>query len=275
MAQPVMRDPVLPSPKVTSNVPGIFGPDYSYAEAIPLPSDIGVRNGDSLDSVWKAVGGVAYYADTIGFGASSTALDAGMGLKPIGVQVWMKTGYTCSNGAEMYTYIDGIPTGNMLGAKLSKGLSDAGMPPLKGLAPGIMEDIQAAFDPEPIMRSIFGTGFPSCKLEEKTVGDQDGNISKVNDKGVTVYYVDNPETVVKRGGKSYQSRWTLDTFIDQSSWEKTPKTFCPNGSRKNGTCAEGFCGSMETPKWKQLLLLAAALSGILLLGYGMRMRRKS
>jgi hypothetical protein len=275
MAQPVTRDPILPQPKVSTTGPGIVGPDYSFAESIPLPNQIGVRDGDDMGSVMGAVKGVAFYADTIGFGGPSTFLDRDMGLKPIGVQVWMKTGFQCSNGADMWSYMDGIPTGNALGTTLAKGLSDAGMPALRGLAPGIIEDIQAAFDPAPIMNSVFGTGFPSCKLEERTVGDQDGNIYKTDPKGNRIYYVENPETVVQRGGRSYQSRWTLDHNITQSEWNKVPKTFCRDGSKKRGKCAEGFDGSMDTPKWKQLLLVGVALSGILVLAYGMRLRRKS
>lgn len=229
-----------------------------------------------MDSVIGAVKGVAYYSDVIGFGGPSSFMSQGMGLKPIGVQVWMKSGVQCSNGADMWSYMDGIPKGDALGGTLAKGLSDAGMPALQGLAPGIMEDIQAAFDPVPIMQSVFGTGFPSCKKVEQSVGDQDGNISTRDEKGNTIYYVENPETVVRRNGRSYQSRWALDHMMTKSEWEKVPKTFCPDGSVKNGNCAEGFCGAKgRTPSWKPLVLLAVAGAGLLFLGYGMRMRRKS
>jgi hypothetical protein len=230
-----------------------------------------------MEAVSKAVSGIAYYADTIGFGEPATSLSQGMGLKPIGVQTWMKSGAFCSNGAEMWSYMNGIPQGNALGKTFAKRLSDAGMPGLKGLAPGIMEDIEYAFDPDPIMKAVFGTGYAACKREEKTVGDQDGRISTVDDNGKTVYFVENPETVIQRGGRSYQTRWTLDREITQSEWNSTPKTFCPNGTPKNGACSESFCGSSacDTPKWKPLVLLAVAGAGILLLGHGLRMRRKS
>lgn len=269
-----MPAPILPQPKIKTLGPGITGPEFSYAQAVPLPRQIGVRDGDDMGAVIGAVKGVAYYSDVIGFGGPSSFMSQGMGLKPIGVQVWMKSGVQCSNGADMWSYMNGIPQGTALGGTLAKGLSDAGMPALQGLAPGIMEDIQAAFDPTPIMQSVFGTGFPSCKMVEQSVGDQDGNISTRDEKGNIIYYVDNPETVVKRNGRSYQSRWTLDYMMTKDDWTKVPKTFCPDGSPKNGTCEEGFCGSRDT-NWNPLILLAVAGAGLLILSYGMRLRRKS
>lgn len=272
---------ILPTPRVNTTGPGITGPDYSFADNIPLPHQIGVHDGDNVGDVIGAVKGVAYYSDMIGFGGPSSVMAQGMGLKPIGVQVWMKSGMTCSNGAEMWTYMNGIPQGTALGSGLAKNLSDAGLPGLRGLAPGMMEDIQSAFDPAPIMQSVFGTGFPACKMVEMTVGDQDGNISKKDASGKTIYYVENPETVTRRGGLSYQSRWTLDHMMTQPEWNQAPKTFCPNGTPKRGTCAESFCGSMtegsatkgsKTPAWKQLVLVGVALSGLLVLSYGMRKR---
>lgn len=271
------KSPILPEPNVKTTGPGISGPDFSYAEAIPLPNQIGVRDGGDIGAVVGAVKGVAYYVDTIGFGEPSSFLDQNMGLKPIGVQVWMKSGTICSNGADMWTYMNGIPDGTALGGGLAKTLSDSGMPGLKGIAPGMMEDIKSAFDPAPIMQSVFGTGFPSCKMVEMPVGDQDGNISKKDASGNIIYYVENPETVVQRGGRSYQSRWTLDHMLTKQEWDKVPKTFCPNGSRKQGSCSESFCGSMaqqeQTPTWKLLLMLSVATAGLVVLGYGFKRRR--
>jgi hypothetical protein len=271
-----MSDSILPKPAVKTTGPGITGPDYSFAESVPMPSAIGVHDGDDFASVMGGVKGVAYYTDMIGFGGPSTFLDNNMGLKPIGVNFWLKSGLQCSNGADMWTYVAGIPTGNAMGKTLAKGLSDAGMPALKGLAPGIMEDVGAALDPYPIMSSVFGTGYPSCKRVEELVGDQDGKIFKTDENGKKIYYIENPETVVNRGGLSYQTRWALDHNISYAEWSKVPKTLCPDGSTKNanGKCAvESFCGNMQTPKWKQLTLIAIALSGILLIGYAARKRK--
>lgn len=275
------RNPVLPTPNINTIGPGVLGPDFSYADQIPFPNQIGVRSGNTLDSVFGAMGGVAYYSDAIGFGVPTTPYDRNLGLKPIGVQVWMKAGMKCSNGAAMWSYVNGIPVGNSMGTGVQDGLAAAGMPPLRGLAPGMMEDIQSALDPTPVMQSVFGTGFPVCKKVERTVGDQDGRISKIDAKGNTVYYVENPETVVSRGGLSYQTRWTLDRFVTQEEWDAEPKLFCLDGTPNNGVCIEAFCGSANqitqnspnSPKWKQLVLLGIAVGGIAILMYSSKRRR--
>ena len=283
-----MGDSILPQVSVKTKGPGVTGPDYSFADAIPFPSDIGVRDGGDMDSVIGAARGVAYYADMIGFGGPSSAMDQNMGMKPVGVQFWMKTGFQCSNGADMWTYVNGIPTGNALGKTMARGLAAANLPALKGLAPGMLEDIESALDPYPIMSSVFGTGSPSCKLVKESVGDQNGKIYKLDENGKKVYYIENPETVTVENGMSYQSRWALDHYVSQSEWDKVAKTFCPDGSKKvGGKCrdVESFCGSgrgareaaareaEERQMWKQMVLLGAAAVGIVFLTFAVRKRR--
>jgi len=267
------RQSILPSPEV----PGLLGPDYSYADAVKLPSEVGVRDGDTIQSVVDAIGGAAYYIDTIGFGESSSSLSANKGLKPLGVNVWMRTGFTCSNGADMWTYLQGIPIGNSLGGRVAAGLKQAGLPALRGLAPGILEDVQTALDPTPIVSAAFGSGYPQCRLVTQRVGDQDGNIFKKDSNGKVIYYIQNPETAVKGGdGFYYQSRWTKDADIDKNTWDKTPKIYCPNGSDSSKGCEEGFCSSCDsTQKIKQLILVTTAAVGIFGILYCIRARSKN
>lgn len=270
------RKSILPSP----NVPGILGPDYSYADAVKLPHEVGVGDGDSIESVVNAIGGAAYYIDTIGFGQSSSRLSANTGVKPLGVNFWVKTGLTCSNGADMWTYVQGIPTGNAFGGRVAKGLASAGLPQLKGLAPGMLEDVQSALDPSPIISAAFGSGYPQCRLTRERVGDQDGKISKTGDKGGTVYYIQNPETAVKENGFYYQSRWTKEFDVDKETWEKTPKLYCADGTTrdsKGGKCpGEGFCSSSRpNEKVKQFILVSAAAVGIFGILYCIRARSKN
>ena len=92
------RTSILPS-MVPSGI-GFFGSPYKPADAMLAPPQIGVEVGDSMDSVINAVKGVGFYADQIGFGAPSTGLTQGMPLQPLGVNYFMKTGLTCSNGAD-------------------------------------------------------------------------------------------------------------------------------------------------------------------------------
>lgn len=221
------RTQILPNPSIPTKVPGVFGPDYSFADSIPLPSEVGVRDGDDVQSVIDAAKGAAFYIDTIGFGKSSSRLTAGMPLKPLGVNTFMRTGFVCSNGADMWMYNAGIPKGNALGKRLADGLEGAGFPPMKGLAPGILEDVQSALDPTPLMSAIFGTGNPMCVYKEERVGDQD---NKIQNSATNAYYVENPETVYYKGGVPYQRRWVYAADLTSDAYKNTPKTFCPDGS---------------------------------------------
>lgn len=221
------RTQILPQPSIPAKVPGIFGPDYSFADSIPLPGDIGVRDGNDIQSVIDAAKGAAFYIDTIGFGGSSSSLTRGMPLKPIGVNTFMRTGFVCSNGADMWMYNAGIPTGNALGKRLADGLQSAGFPAMKGLAPGILEDVQSALDPAPLMSAIFGSGNPMCVYKEEQVGDQD---HKILNPATNRYYVENPETVYYRDGVPYQKRWVYYDDLTSDAYKKSPKTFCPDGT---------------------------------------------
>jgi hypothetical protein len=168
----------------------------------------------------------------------------------------------------MWTYLDGVPQGTALGKRISDGLASAGLPGMRGLAPGIMEDAQSALDPIPIVKTIFGTGFPICKLESKEVGDQDGLIKN---PATQDYYVQNPDTVFKQNGRSYQKRWAHDRDITQDEWNKAEKTHCANGylvdNHRDSNCAneleskaEGFQGS-----WLNVGIATAAVLGVAIL----------
>lgn len=260
------RTSILPSPSVPIKTPGVFGPDYSFADNVKLPGDVGVRDGDSMDSVFSAIGGAAYYLDTIGFGESSTGLSRGLGVKPLGVNSFLRTGLQCSNGADMWTYSEGISTGKALGQRVKDGLASAGLPPLKGLAPGIMEDAQTALDPVPILGAIFGSGYPRCKYVMLPVGDQDGRIQNPSTKA---YYVENPETVI--GGK--QGRWIQESDLSQEAWKNAPKTHCADGylleNHTDSDCTkalistkQGFCGQAQRPHLKLALAGGAVIAGL-------------
>jgi hypothetical protein len=128
----------------------------------------------------------------------------------------------------MWMYNAGVPTGEALGKRVKDGLASAGLPGMRGLAPGILEDAQAALNPVPIVKALFGSGFPRCRLVEQEVGDQDGVIQN---PATGDYYVEDKDSVYKRNGRSYQRRWAYDSDLAQDQWEKEPKTHCPDGYR--------------------------------------------
>ena len=249
------RTAILPTPDVKPIGPGLLGPNYSFADNVPLPGQVGVRDGDSMNDVIDSVKAVAYYVDMIGFGEASTGLSRGVGPgggpRPLGVNTWMRTGLKCSNGADMWMYNAGVPTGEALGKRVKDGLASAGLPGMRGLAPGILEDAQAALNPVPIVKALFGSGFPRCRLVEQEVGDQDGVIQN---PATGDYYVEDKDSVYQRNGRSYQRRWAYDSDMAQDQWEKEKKTHCPDGYRvenhANYNCKmalqsrkEGFAGN--------------------------------
>jgi len=281
-------NPILPVVEVPKG-PGSFGPDYNFADNVKLPGQVGVRKGDDMQSVSDSLKATSYYIDTIGFGEPSSGLSQGLGVKPLGVNTWTRTGISCTNGADMWVYNEGIPTGRAFGKRIADGLSSAGLPGLRGLGPGIMEDVQTALDPRPVMSAMFGSATPVCSLVARPVGDQDGRIQNPDSKN---YYVDDPGTVYRVNGQAMQKRWE-QTDTATGGGDKSVKTHCPDGylirNHKNNVCtgalisrAEGFssfasdphaCFAGEkTPAWKTLVLATVAGIGALVLYSALRKR---
>lgn len=231
--------------------PGFLGPQYNPADEMLPPASIGVRRGGDLNDVLGAVKGVIYYGDMIGFGEASSSFTKGMpGLKPLGVNYFVNSGLTCSNGATMWEYVQTIPTGGALGQKVKDAIRGIGLPQMRGMAPGMLEDAEFALNPMPIINAVVGSGYPQCRLVKKPVGDFDGKVYNVDG----VLLVD-PEGLVQEGGRYYQERWIQDRKVTGNprpgedeqdhyargepiqlaydQWEKAPKTHNENGCLKD------------------------------------------
>jgi hypothetical protein len=250
------RKSILPSSSPSTI--GYLGSSYEVADSLPTPAQIGVKAGDSMDSVIGAVKGVAFYTDMIGFGESSNPLTRGMPLKPLGINYFINTAQKCSNGADMYQYFEGIPKGDALGKRVQKAMAEMGLPGLKGLAPGLLEDTKSALNPMPMINALFGSGYPQCVEKEMQVGDLYG---KIADPDTGAPWIDTPETAYRGSdGLFYQKRWVLDKNLTRDQWEKAPKTHNPNGTPKSRS---GFEDLGSTGK-------GMAVIGILcLLAFGM------
>jgi hypothetical protein len=200
------RPSILPKQDPTI---GILGPDYVINDVIPTPAEIGVRRGDTLGSAIDAVKGMAYYIDTIGFGESSTKMSKGLSqpVQKFGINYFMPTGARCSNGADMWMFVETIPKGDALGKNAQRAMKQLGMPELRGLAPGIIEDAKSALDPRPMMSAVFGSGYPKCELVEKQVGDPRGRIQGPDGKP----WVYDKKSVTIRNGIPYQQKWVQAT----------------------------------------------------------------
>ena len=236
------RTSILPS-MVPDGI-GFFGSPYKPADAMLTPPQIGVQVGNSMDDVINAVKGVGFYSDQIGFGAPSTGLTRGMPLRPLGVNYFMKTGAKCSNGADMWYYMKGITEGNALGDKIKNVMAQMGLPPLQGLAPGMIEDAENALNPTPLINSVFGSGYPQCKQVTLQVGDAYG---RIRDDDTGEAWIANPETAVNTGNGWVQTRWVQDTDragnpinLTRDQWAAAPKTFNPDGTPVKTRTQERF-----------------------------------
>lgn len=257
-------------PQMTPQGLGFFGSPYNPADAMLTPNQLGVKNGDSIGDVVQAVKGVGFYVDQIGFGAPSTGLTNGMPLKPLGVNYFLQTGATCSNGAEMWEYVRGITEGDALGSKVQNAMRDMGLPPLQGLAPGMIEDAKHALDPNPLMGSLLGTGYPQCKLVDLPVGDSSGHIQ---DPDTGEWWISDHESAYRSGGGYRQKKWVIDqtpagqpVYLSRDEWVGAEKTH-----KKDGTPikSEGFLSSTDGYREPVTMVVVGILC---LLAFGMLRR---
>ena len=263
------RSSILPS-MVPDGI-GFFGSPYSPADAMLTPGQIGVTVGNSMGDVVNAVKGVGFYADQIGFGAPSTGLTQGMPIKPLGVNYFMQTGMTCSNGAEMWQYMQGVTQGDALGKKLAKAMDEMGLPPLKGLAPGMIEDAKHALNPSPLLNAMFGSGYPQCRQVTLPVGDAYG---RIDDADTGENWIGDRTGLTTKDGAPAQTRWVQDTdkggnpiFLTRDQWVAAPKTFQKDGTPVPAPKKEAFQGFLRNPT------TMIAVGVLCLLAYGALKRR--
>jgi len=265
------RTSILP---VASPSADFLGPNYDYADELPMPNAVGVRAGGNLSDVTDAVKGIAYYADMIGYGEASNFLTRSMNTKPfpMGVNYFIKTGSKCSNGADMWSYVNGIPEGTALGTTARDAMRGAGLPDLKGLAPGILEDAEAALNPGPIVDAVFGTGYTKCKSVTMPVGDAKGRIiGKNGNQWIRALY---PGDIKYSGSTPTQTRWVFERALRQEEFEAEEKVFCPDGTKKaaheGGDCAkrtlpiEGFTMSNITETTIPVVLTVCLVTALYL-----------
>jgi len=232
---------------------GLLGPKYDYADELYAPSELGIGRDGSFDGIMRAVGGINYYVDAIGFGESTMiARDMGMDQQPLGIRYFMKTGQTCSNGADMYDYVSTIPPG--LKGRIGNEVKNALGVDMKGLAPGIVSDAAGALNPLPMFKAVMDGGYPQCKKVTLPVGDMRNAIrSRFAENSAWI-----TEPVKMQGNTPVQTRWIFDKYLSQEQWDAAPKT------EKAGTLPEGFTdyhnGGMSNK------MAAGALFAVLALG---------
>lgn len=220
----------------------MMGPSYSYADELATPSELGITHDGSAAGIVRAIAGVNYYTDAIGFGESTMLAKAQGGpflQTPLGIRYFTKTGATCSNGAPMYEYIDTSPPGlpGRVGGEIKKTLGVD----LKGLGPGIMYDAVGALDPRPMFKAVTGSVYAKCKKVTLPVGDLKGQLKSPH--GGAPWITDG-DTIFPNGVPS-QSRWVYDSDLTQEEYDATEKSELPkegfrsryNRARKPGLAA--------------------------------------
>lgn len=255
------RTQILPSINLDDDA-GFVLPNYDFAANVPRPKQVGVTQGGSFSDVLNAAKGVGYYTDLIGFGQSSSRLTDGMPFRRLGINFFTKTGMTCSNGADMWTYFEGIPTGNALGQTIKTAIQELNPRiELRGLAPGIIEDVKAGVNPKEIARAAFGYVYPKCVQVTKPVGDDRGNVKDPQTQDVWI-----KGAVNYQNGIPHQTRWVQEmdakgnpVYMSAEDWEKAPKTHNPDGSIKK-TTKEGFEDTDRASVLVAVVLLSVAFA---------------
>jgi hypothetical protein len=241
-------------------------PNYDFAGQLKMPDQVGVRRGDGLGDVVNAAKGMLYYSDMIGFGEASTNFTRGMPFQRLGINYFMPSGLKCGNGADMWTYFEGIPRGDAMGQTIKRALEGMGYPQMRGLAPGIVEDSKAALNPMPILQSAFGNVYPVCEKRTLPVGDELGRIRdpNIDAKDPAGEWVKGDVQVIN--GRPHQTRWMqkIDAkgnpvFTTQEEFQKTPKTMNPDGTPK---AVEGFEDEGKRTSLLLAILFLTAAFGI-------------
>lgn len=248
--------------------PGILGPDYNYADYIPVPSEVGVREDASVAGIMDAIGGMNYYVDTIAFG-HKTMMNR-HDLSPLGIKYFMPTGAICPNGAAMYEYIDTVPSGKLMGDRWTRGLASMGIPPMQGLAAGVMEDAASALNPVPLLMAAAGSGYPKCVQVTAPVGDLKGNIHSLDGNPYVAGSIQNGS----------QTRWVQEkdaygypVFTDMVSFLNEKKIYYPDGSLINSQ-EEGFKDESFLDRYIDKKSLALFLFGGLVFSMGVFLAHK-
>jgi len=232
----------------TPNMTTILGPKYDYSSEIKTPGDIGVNFGDgSWGGIKGAIAGVDYYSDVIGYGETTGfAKGEGQTQTPMGLRFFTNSGATCSNGQDMYEYVDTTPHG--LPGRLGDEIQNTLGVHLRGLAPGMFEDAGKALNPAPMFNAVMNSGYARCRKVTLPVGDLQGNIqSQVTGE----WWIDpSKENIIRGGdGKPAASHWIFDSWVSADEYTADNKV-------------EGFRGGSGQSKVLAGVLFAALFAGL-------------
>lgn len=151
----------------------ILGPNYSYADGIKNPSELGMSSKGSIKTLGKDIDGLVSYIEVLVTGNSDASRTGG----PLGNKFFMKTGGKCvdkitGQETDRYVYMNNVPQGNIPFLSSAAGMKFDDM---RGLIPGAMGNL-AAFNPFNLLGAFASESTPEC--QQITLETIDANNSK-------------------------------------------------------------------------------------------------
>lgn len=264
----------------------ILGPNYSYADGIKNPSELGMSSKGDINTLGKDIDGLVSYIEVLVTGSSDASKTGG----PLGNKFFMKTGGKCvdkitGQETDRYVYMNNVPQGNIPFLSSSAGMKFDDM---RGLIPGAMGNL-AAFNPFNLLGAFASESTPEC--QQITLETIDSNNSKTSG----TYFVatadikkmdpcefksfmggTNPETgEMCDGGSKKSKKGKKGDAVEEASAEASAEAPAKKG--KKGKTTDGFtpmtaqsslynarCPNIERDPLSQAYIASLGLLGIYL-----------
>ena len=154
----------------------LLGPNYSYANNIKMPSELGMSGAGSIQQMAKNIDGLIGYVEIMASGGGSASKTG----RPLGNKFFLRTGGKCvdvetKQDVDRYVYINNVPDGDIpfISSGMGVNFSD-----LRGLIPGVLSDLNV-LNPFAILSSFLSGSKPDCQAITMEVID----VNNVIDKG--------------------------------------------------------------------------------------------
>ncbi len=158
----------------------ILGPQYDYTKNIKTPSEMGMSDKGSLDSLGRNINGLISYVELLVTGKTKASKTG----QPLGNKFFLYTGAKCKDKAsgnmvDRHIYINNVPDGSIPFITSGMGVN---FTTFRGLVPGTMSNV-ARINPLQILQSFTSGTNPECQsLTMET-------ISNTNNKSRDTKYV--------------------------------------------------------------------------------------
>ena len=165
----------------------ILGPQYDYTKNIKTPSEMGMSDKGSLDSLGRNINGLISYVELLVTGKTKASKTG----QPLGNKFFLYTGAKCKDKAsgnmvDRHIYINNVPDGSIPFITSGMGVN---FTTFRGLVPGTMSNV-ARINPLQILQSFTSGTSPECQsLTMETISTT--NIPSRDTKYVTTVDIQN------------------------------------------------------------------------------------